>query len=738
MQVQKRNGSKSEFDVEKIHKILNIATEGISGVSVSDIALQANLNLFEGISTKEIHEVLVRSANNLISEENPNYQKVAARLLLYSLRKDVWGGSEPPRLYEHVKRLCDNGVYDKELLEKYSESEIHKIGKFICHDRDDNFVYAGLQQVVDKYLLKNRKTGQIYESPQFAYLVIAMSAFVHVEDRINQIKKLYNYLSTFKINIPTPVMSGLRTPNKQYSSCVLCDIGDSLNSIFSSTTAIGYYTAKRAGIGINIGRIRPINSPIRGGEVIHTGIIPYLKVLESTVKSTSQNGIRGGGATVNIPFWHYEIEDVVVLKNNAGTDDNRVRKLDYVVQLSKLFYDRVISNGDITLFSPDECQDLYDSFGLESFDKLYEKYEQKELLFKKIIKARDLLELICRERLETGRIYVMNIDHVNGHGAFKIPVKMTNLCNEINHPTQPINHIDDKEGEIGICVLSAINLLETKLEEYEDVCKVVVRLLDEIIDNQDYPVYAGENFCKNRRSLGIGFTNLAGYLAKHKVKYDDPKTLELIDEISEHLQFFLLKASNELAQVKGKCNKFGDTKYSDGVLPIDTYNKNVDKICPNKLRLDWESLRKSILEHGLRHSTLTAQMPCESSSVIQNSTNGIEPVRALVSHKKSKSGVLKQLVPNFSKCKNNYSLAFDLKNDVYTNISSVIQKYFDMAISTNHYYNYSHYENNNIPMSIIVKDLIYAYKMGLKSLYYANSDDAAKEETGCESGACAI
>ena len=738
MQIQKRNGSKTEFNVEKIHNILNIATEGITGVSVSDIALQANLNLYEGMTTKEIHDVLVRSANNLISEENPNYQKVAARLLLYSLRKDVWGGSEPPRLYEHLTFLCNKGIYDKELLEKYSESEIHKIGKFICHDRDDNFFYSGLQQVCDKYLLKNRKNGEIYETPQFAYIVIAMAGLVNVEDRINQIKKLYNYLSTFKINIPTPIMAGLRTPNKQYASCVLCDVGDSLHSIFSSVTAIGYYTAKRAGIGINIGRIRPINSEIRGGEVIHTGIIPYLKTLESTVKATTQNGLRGGGATVNIPFWHSEIEDVVVLKNNAGTDDNRVRKLDYVIQLSKLFYDRVISNGDITLFSPHECQDLYDAFGMEGFDDLYRQKEISPLLFKKTIKARALIELICRERLETGRIYVMNIDHVNYHGSWKIPIKMQNLCIEVCQPTNPLSHIDDQNAEIGICVLSAINLLETKLEEYEDVCSVVVNLLDEVIDNQDYPVKAGENFCKNRRSLGVGFTNLAGYLAKNKVKYDDPKALELVDEISERLQFFLLKASNELAKTKGKCNGYDDTKYSDGVLPIDTYNKNVDNVCQRKLSLDWEGLRSSIKQHGLRHSTLTAQMPCESSSVIQNSTNGIEPVRALVSHKKSKGGVLKQLVPNYAKHKNHYSLAFELKNDVYTNISSVIQKYFDMAISTNHYYNYSHYENNNIPMSVIIKDLIYAYKMGLKSLYYANSDDNDKQETGCESGACAI
>jgi ribonucleoside-diphosphate reductase alpha chain len=570
---------------------------------------------------------------------------------------------------------------------------------------------------------------------------IAMCLF----DEAEEVKKAYDSYSTFKINLPTPIMAGVRTNIKQFASCVLIDVDDDLDSIFSSLHAVGRYTARRAGIGINIGRMRPINSPIRGGEVIHTGLIPYLKNFESAVKSTSQNGIRGGSATVHIPFWHYEIEDIMVLKNNAGTDDNRVRKLDYSVQFCRLFYDRLIKNEDLTLFSPHETKDLYEAFGRnEEFEQLYTKYENaRSLTFKKKIPARKLAEIFARERLETGRIYSMNIDTANEHGSWSIPVYMSNLCQEIIHPTTPIKSIDDPDGEIGICILSALNLLELSDEtEVEDVCKTIVRTLEAVIDYQSYPVLAGENFTKNRRSLGVGITNLAGFLAKNKLKYEDPEALELIHKTMEQIQWNLLNASCELAEHKGECAKFHDTKYSQGLLPIDWYKKTVDELVRPKYNMDWEGLRKRIKQFGLRHSTLSAIMPCESSSVIQTSTNGIEPVRSLLLYKKAKNGILKQLVPNYHMRKNYYTLAWEITdNKAIMNIAAVIQKFVDMSMSTNLYYNYDHYEGGNIPLSILIRDQVYGYKYGLKNFYYANTPDGdgdTEKGMNCSSGACSL
>lgn len=685
---------------------------------------------------------MIRSANDLISEENPDYQYVAARLLLYSLRKQVWGESEPPRLLEHIKECIASGVYDADILNMYSESEIHKINKYIKHNRDENFTYAGLQQLVDKYLIKNRGTGEIYETPQFAYILIAMVLFSkYGENRLSYIKKAYDYFSKFKINLPTPIMCGVRTPIKQFASCILIHIGDSMESIFSAVTATGMYTARRAGIGLNIGRMRPIGSQIRNGEVIHTGVIPFLKVFESTARSCSQNGIRGGNATVSIPFFHPEIEDVIVLKNNAGTDDNRVRRMDYSVQFSKLFYERVIKDENITLFSPFECPELMDRFGRDDWDGLYVSREKDSTLkFRKTIKARQLAELFSRESLETGRIYLTNIDHAY-NGSFnkeKVGDMSGNLCKEVIHCLSPLKSIDDPDAEIGVCILSAINVLETKLDEYEDVCDVVVRMLDELIDYQEYPVKAAENFCKKRRSIGVGITNLAAYLAHNKMFYWDNNAPNLVDEICEHLQFFLLKSSCKLAEEKGACEKYNETTYFDGILPIDRYVKAVDNVCSRKLTLDWEGLRQDIKKNGLRHSTLSCAQPCESSSLISNSTNGIEPVRNIVSYKKSKQGILKQIVPNL-KYKNWYTKAFHMEggNTGYFNIVAVIQKFFDMGTSTNRYYNYADFPEGKIPLSVLTKDMLYMYKMGIKSLYYTNTPDGDAEET-CVSGACAI
>ena len=742
MQVTKRTGETEDFSVEKIHKVVEWAISGINGASLSDIEMNANLSLYDKIPTAEIHKILIKSASDLISTATPNYQYVAARLLSMELRKEVWGyGDKPTDFLVFIQRNIDNGVYDPHMQEKWSPEQIDSFGKYITHSRDDNYTYAGLQQLIDKYLVKNRSTGDIYETPQFAYMCIAMCLF----DTPDEVKQAYDAYSTFKINLPTPIMAGVRTNIRQFASCVLVDIDDNLDAIFSSIHAVGKYTARRAGIGLNIGRMRPINSPIRGGEVIHTGLIPYLKNFESCVKSTSQNGLRGGSATVHLPFWHYEVEDVMVLKNNAGTDDNRVRKLDYSIQFCKLFYDRLIANEDITLFSPYEAKGLYEAFGNnEKFEELYLKYEAaRGLRFKKKVSARKLAEIFARERLETGRIYSMNIDTANEHGSWNVPVHMSNLCQEIIHPTKPIKSIDDPEGEIGICILSALNLLELQGEkDIENVCRVAVRTLEAVIDYQDYPVLAGENFTKNRRSLGIGITNLAGFLAKHKMKYGEKGALQLVHETMERIQWNLISASCELAQEKGPCAKFSDTKYADGKLPIDWYKKSVDKLVEPVYNMDWEELRERVKKYGLRHSTLSAQMPCESSSVIQNSTNGQEPVRSLLISKKAKNGVLKQLVPNYHMRKNFYDIAWDMRdNKALLDTAAVMQKFIDMSMSTNLYYNYSHYEDGIIPLSVIIKDQIYGYKYGLKNFYYANTPDGdgdTEKDMNCESGACAI
>ena len=742
MHVKKRSGESEKYDVEKIHKVVQWATEGINGVSFSDIEMNANLSLTDGISTDNIHKILIKSANDLISESNPNYQYVAARLLNMELRKEVWGhGNHSPDLKHFLETRVDNGIYDPAVLDKWTPEEISIFNSYINHSRDDLFTYAGLQQMIDKYLAKNRSTGQIYETPQFAYLAIAMCLF----DTVDTVKEAYDTYSTFKINLPTPIMAGVRTNIKQFASCVLVDIEDDLDGIFSSLHAVGKYTARRAGIGLNIGRMRPINSPIRGGEVIHTGLIPYLKNFESAVKSTSQNGLRGGSATVHIPFWHYEIEDIMVLKNNAGTDDNRVRKLDYSVQFCKLFYDRLIANEDITLFSPHEAKGLYEAFGdNEKFEELYLKYENaRSFKFKRKVPARKVAEIFARERLETGRIYSMNIDTANEHGSWDTPVYMSNLCQEIIHPTKPIKSIDDPDGEIGICILSALNLLELGSEkDIERACKMAVGTLESIIDYQSYPVLAGENFTKNRRSLGIGITNLAGFLAKNKLQYYDDGALELVHETMEQIQWHLINASCDLAIEKGPCEKFNETKYAKGLLPIDWYKKTVDELVKPKYNMDWKALRKKIEKHGLRHSTLSAIMPCESSSVIQNSTNGIEPVRSLLLYKKAKNGVLKQLVPNYHMRKNYYTMAWEMTdNKGMMNIAAVIQKFTDMSMSTNLYYNYAHHEDGNIPLSRLIKDQVYGYKYGLKNFYYANTPDGdgdTEKEMNCDSGACAI
>ena len=731
--VTKRNGrGKESLNIDKIHSMVGFATEGITGVSASHVEMNSGLQFFDGISTDDIQQILIKSANDLISLDNPNYQFVAARLLLFSLRKNLFHRLwEHPKFIDHIKKLIDSGLYDKGILENYTEAEIDRMGMWVDHERDYSFTYAGLRQVMDKYLVQDRSNGEIFETPQFMYMMISATLFAKypTESRLQYVKKYYDAISRFKINIPTPVMAGVRTPLRQFASCVLVDSDDTLSSIFSSDMAIGRYVAQRAGIGINAGRIRGINSKIRGGEIQHTGVIPFLKKFEATVRCCTQNGVRGGSATVHFPIWHQEIEDILVLKNNKGTEDNRVRKLDYSIQISKLFYERFIKDEDITLFSPHECPDLYEAFGMPEFDEMYEKYERKTSITKKKIRAQTLFMDLLKERAETGRIYIMNIDHCNTHSSFKDKVYMSNLCQEITLPTTPIKHIDDPDGEIALCILSAINLgLIKEKDELKDLCDLSVRALEEIIDYQEYPVEAAKKSTLARRSLGIGYIGLAHFLAKNKVKYDDKEAWKLVDEITEAFQYYLLKASNTLAKERGACEYFDKTKYSDGILPIDSYKKDVDDLVNRKLSYNWNSLRKDIKESGLRHSTLSAQMPSESSSVVSNATNGVEPPRDYLSIKKSKKGTLKQIVPDYNRLKNFYTLLWDMKsNEGYINTISVMQKYFDQAISGNWSYNPENYKDGEVPTSVMANDLLTTYKLGWKTSYYQNTYDAKSD-----------
>ena len=733
IKVVKRKGHIEPLDLEKMHKMVELACDGLAGVSASQVEIQSGIQFYDGMTTADIQGILVRSASDLIDLDAPNYQYVASRLLLFGLRKNLYGRlHELPTLIDQIQRGIDKGIYDEDILNKYNKDEIDVLDNIIEHNRDYLFTYAGMRQVTDKYLVQDRSTGEVYETPQFMYMLIAMTIFAEYpeESRLDYVTRYYNAISKHKINIPTPIMGGVRTPIRQFASCVLVDIDDTLDSIFSSDMAIGKYVAQRAGIGINAGRIRGINSKIRGGEVQHTGVVPFLKKFESTVRCCTQNGIRGGSATVHFPIWHQEIKDILVLKNNKGTEDNRVRKLDYSIQISKLFYERFIENKEITLFSPHSCPNLFESFGTPEFDELYCRYELDESIPKTTIGAQELIMDLLKERAETGRIYIMNIDHCNEHSSFKDKVSMSNLCQEITLPTEPIQHIDAIDGEIALCILSAINVGKlTKLDELEELCDLSVRSLEELIDYQDYPVKAAELATLGRRSLGVGFIGLAHYLAKNGLRYDSQDAWDAVHRLTESFQYHLLKASNQIAKEKGACVDFHSTKYADGILPIDTYKKDVDEISKEELRYDWESLRASIMEHGLRHSTLSAQMPSESSSVVSNATNGIEPPRDYLSIKKSKKGPLKQVVPSYGTLKNNYTLLWDMEsNDGYIKVVAVMQKFFDQAISGNWSYNPKNYPDNEVPVTVMAQDFLTTYKYGWKTSYYQNTYDMKSDE----------
>ena len=731
--VVKRNGSVEGLDLNKLHLMVEEACRDLAGVSASQVEMQSGIQFYDGITTAEVQEILIRSASDLIDLEHPNYQFVAARLLLFAVRKQLFGRMhECPTVLEHTQKCVELGVYDAEILALYDAEEFEKLQSFIEHSRDYLFTYAGLRQVVDKYLVQDRSSGQVYETPQFMYILIAATIFSKYpkETRLDYVKKYYDAISKHKINIPTPIMAGVRTPLRQYASCVLVDVDDTLDSIGSSDLAIMRYVAQRAGIGINAGRIRGINAKIRGGEVAHTGVVPFLKKFEATVRCCTQNGIRGGSATVHFPIWHQEISDILVLKNNKGTEDNRVRKLDYSIQISKIFYERFIQNGEITLFSPHDVPGLYDAFGTDRFDDIYVGYERDASIPRKTIGAQELFLDLLKERAETGRLYIMNIDHCNSHSSFMDKVEMSNLCQEITLPTKPIQHIDDPDGEIALCILSAINIGKIKSnEDLEVLCDLAIRSLDELIDFQGYPVRAAEIATRARRSLGIGYIGLAHYLAKHGEHYDDPGAWKLVHDLTEAFQYYLIKATVNLAKEKGACEYSHRTKYGQGILPIDTYKKDVDELVPNNLKYDWEALREEVKQYGVRNSTLSAQMPSESSSVVSNATNGIEPPRGYLSVKKSKKGPLKQIVPQFHTLKNNYTLLWDMpSNRGYINIVAVMQKFFDQAISGNWSYNPENYENNEVPVSVMAQDLLTTYKYGWKTSYYQNTYDIKTDE----------
>ncbi|AZG36109.1 class 1a ribonucleoside-diphosphate reductase subunit alpha [Shewanella psychromarinicola] len=758
MTVTKRSGERESIDLDKIHRVITWAANGLKNVSVSEVELRSHLQFFDGIPTEAIHETIIKAAADLISPESPDYQFLAARLAVFHLRKKAFGQFEPPKLYDHVTKLVEMGKYDMHIMADYSREELDILDSYIDHWRDMNFSYAAVKQLEGKYLVQNRVTHEMYESAQFLYILVAACLFARYpkEIRLKYIKDFYDATSLFKISLPTPIMAGVRTPTRQFSSCVLIECDDSLDSINATASSIVKYVSQRAGIGINAGRIRALGSPIRGGEAFHTGCLPFYKYFQTAVKSCSQGGVRGGAATLFYPLWHLEVESLLVLKNNRGVDDNRVRHLDYGVQLNKLMYQRLIKGENISLFSPSDVPGLYDAFFEDQveFERLYLQYEQDSSIRKKQIKAVELFSLMMQERASTGRIYIQNVDHCNTHSPFDskvAPIKQSNLCLEIALPTKPLTNIDDPDGEIALCTLSALNLgAITDLSELEPLADLAVRALDNLLDYQDYPIKAAQTSSMNRRTLGIGVINFANYLAKNGKKYSDGSANNLTHKTFEAIQFYLLKASMNLAKEKGACPLFHETTYSKGILPIDTYKRDLNKICDEPLHMDWEGLRSDIKQYGLRNSTLSALMPSETSSQISNATNGIEPPRGLISVKASKDGQLKQVVPDFELLKDKYELLWNMpNNDGYIQLVGLMQKFIDQAISANTNYDPSRFEGGRVPMQTLLKDLLSVYKLGIKTLYYHNTRDGAsdqfddiiaveEEDDDCAGGACKI
>jgi ribonucleoside-diphosphate reductase alpha chain len=736
IQVTKRDGSREQLDLEKLHKVVFWATEGITGVSASEVEIKSHIQFYNGIKTADIQETLIKSAADLISEETPNYQYVAGRLINYHLRKQVYGAYQPCAIIDLVKKNVESGFYDRGLLDAYTDDEWQKINSFVHHERDENFTYVAMEQWRGKYLVQNRVTNDIYETPQVAYILIAATLFQNYprETRLRWVKDYYDAISLHDVSLPTPVMAGVRTPQKQFSSCVLIETDDSLDSINATTSSIVKYVSQKAGIGIGAGRIRALGSPIRNGDAYHTGVIPFYKLFQSATRSCSQGGVRNGAATLYYPIWHYEIEDLIVLKNNKGTEDNRVRHMDYGVQFNKLMYERLITGGDITCFSPNDVPELYSAFfnDQDRFKELYERAERNTKLRKKTFKASDLFSRFMQERKDTGRVYLQNVDHANTHSPFNervAPIKMSNLCAEIDLPTVPLRDVNDEDGRIALCTLSAINWGNVKSpHDFEKMCRLAVRGLDALLSYQNYPILAARLATEEFRPLGVGIINFAYFLAKNDVSYSDPRALALVDEYAEAWSYYLLKASADLAEEQGACTRWKDLKSANGVLPIDTRKRDVDELVPYQERMPWQSLREQIQRTGQRNATLMALMPAETSAQISNATNGIEPPRSYVSIKGSKHGQLKQVVPEYKRLKNRYELLWDqISPEGYLKLCAVLQKYIDQGISVNTSYNPQYYDDEKIPMSEMLQHLLLCYKYGLKQLYYFNTFDGQGE-----------
>ena len=738
IQVTKRGGHKEVLDIEKLHKVVFHACEDITGVSPSEVEIKSQIQFYSGITSKEIQETLIKAAADLITEETPNYQYVGGRLVNYALRKEVYDGYEPWHVSKLVERNTASGFYDPELVTKYSADEWDKINTFVKHERDENLTYVAMEQLRGKYLCQNRVSGEIFETPQMCYILIAASLFQDypTETRLHWVKDYYDAISLHDISLPTPVMAGVRTPQRQFSSCVLIETDDSLDSINATAAAVVKYVSQKAGIGIGGGSIRAIGSPIRKGDAYHTGIIPFYKHFQSAVKSCSQGGVRGGAATIYYPVWHLEVEDMLVLKNNKGTEENRVRHMDYGVQFNKLMYERLVTGGDITLFSPADVPGLYDAFfaDQDKFRELYETAERNTRLRKKTIAASELFSSFMEERKNTGRIYLQNVDNANDHGSFLpevAPIRKSNLCAEITLPTKPLKDLNDPEGEISLCTLSAINWGNIRTPaDFERVCRLAVRGLDALLSYQNYPILAAQLSTEKRRPLGVGIINFAYWLAKNGLTYQDIDTdgLALIDEWAEAWSFYLIKASADMAVEFGAPTGNMETKYGHGITPNQTYSKALDELVPHVERQDWTGLREQLKATGIRNSTLMALMPSETSAQIANATNGIEPPRSLISIKQSKHGVLKQVVPEFKRLKNKYDLLWEQRSpEGYIKIMAVLQKYIDQGISVNTSYNPSYYEDEKIPLSEMLQHLLMFYKLGGKQLYYFNTFDGQGE-----------
>jgi ribonucleoside-diphosphate reductase alpha chain len=733
MLVTKRTGKTEPLNIEKLHRVVEWSCEDLANVSSSLVEIKANLSFHDKIKTTQIQETLIKSAADLISEEHPNYQYVAGRLINFDLRKAVWRGKEPPRFSDHVIEVVDKGFYDRDVLAKFTVAELDALGSYIDHDRDLSLTYAAMEQFRGKYLVRNRSKNQYLETPQQAYMMIALTLFGSYPEatRMKWIRDYYDAISEHYISLPTPIMAGVRTPQRQFSSCVLIETGDSLESISATASAIVTYVSQRAGIGVGAGAIRALGSPIRSGDALHTGVIPFFKLFQSAVKSCSQGGVRGGAATLYYPVWHLEVEDLLVLKNNKGTEDTRARHMDYGVQFSRLFYQRLLEGGNITLFSPSDVPGLYDAFfaDQDKFEELYTRAERNTKLRKKTVKALDLFSAFMQERKDTGRVYLMNVDHCNDYGAFDksvAPVKMSNLCTEITLPTKPMGN---DESLIALCTLSAVNWGKIRTPHgFQKPCELAVRGLDALLSYQNYPVEAARRHSMRYRPLGIGIINLAYWMAKQDMPYDGvtKDQLNVLHEWMEAFAFYLFDASVTLAEEFGPCPGFADLNVAKD-WKLVRYKSEVDEVVDPVYKMDWEVLGKRIKQFGMRNSTLMAQMPAETSAQIANATNGVEPPRSKVSVKQSKDGVLTQVVPEIRKLKNKYNLLWDQRSpEGYLKIMAVIQKFMDQSMSVNTSYNSAHYPEG-VPMSELLKHLLLHYKLGGKTLYYLNTNDGAGE-----------